>query len=308
MIPNPSAATSAACTVPTLRRAAVLIGMLLVHAAAAAGFPLTVTDDLGRSVTFDASPERIVSLAPNHSESVCALGACERLVGVDRHSDYPARLAGVRSLGDAFAPDIEGIVALQPDLVLVDEYSSVHLALEPLGIAVYAGTPQTYDETLAYLTLLGSILGADDMAADVVADIEATVASVVERLEGAERPTVFFELDPTPYSAGPGSFIGVILATAGGENVVTAAMGDFPQVDPEFVVLADPDVIVLSDAPFGESAATVAARPGWGNLTAVRDDRVIELSVDEVNLVSRAGPRIAQAVELLARLLHPDLF
>ncbi len=281
---------------------------LLACGAMAAGFPLTVSDDLGRAVTLDERPLRIVSLAPSHSESVCALEACDRLVGVDRHSDHPAELVELASLGDAFAPDLEAIVMLRPDLVLVDEYSSVHLALEPLGITVFAGTPQTYDETLAFLTLLGTMLGAEERAAGLVAEIEATVADVAARVAGAERPTVFFELDSTPYSVGPNSFIGQVLDMAGAENIVTASMGDFPQVDPEFVVLADPAFIVLSDAPFGESAASVAARPGWGGLAAVTGGRVVELSVEQVNLVSRAGPRIGHAVELLARLFHPELF
>jgi len=290
------------------KRAATLL-LLLAGAVSAAGtYPLTVTDDLGRQVTFERAPLRIVSLAPSHSESVCAVGACGKLVGVDTNSDFPAGLADVSVVGDAFAPNVEAIVALAPDLVLADEYSSVHVALEPLGITVYAGTPQTYDEVLAFLTLLGAILDQGEQAGAVVAEIEATVAAVAERVGGAPRPTVFIELDPTPYSAGPASYLGTILDKAGGENIVTASMGDFPRVDPEFVVAADPDFIVLTDAPFGESAATVAARPGWGRLAAVVGGRVLELGVDDVNILARAGPRVGDAVALLARLLHPGMF
>lgn len=292
-----------------MTRTLVLTLTMLFTAVASAGtFPLNVTDDLGRHLTFELAPLRIVSLAPSHSESVCAVDACGRLVGVDTNSDHPAGLAYLTVVGDAFAPDLEAIVALEPDLVLADEYSSVHLALEPLGIAVYAGTPQTVDETLAFLTLLGAILDRDEQAATLVATIEASIVAVAERVAGAPRPTVFIELDPTPYSVGPASYLGAILETAGGENIVTVTMGDFPQVDPEFVVASDPDVIVLNDAPYGESAATVAARPGWGRLSAVVNGRVLELSTDEVNLLSRAGPRIGEAVALLARLLHPELF
>lgn len=292
----------------SLTRAALLLVLLLVPVSSAGTYPLTVTDDLGRQVSFETPPLRIVSLAPSHTESVCALDACGRLVGVDTNSDYPAGLAYLRVVGDAFAPNVEAIVALEPDLVLADEYSSVHLALEPLGIAVYAGTPQTYDETLAFLELLGAILNEDEQAAVLVAAIEDTVAAVTERVRGASRPTVFLELDPTPYSVGPASYLGTILDMAGGQNIVTAAMGDFPQVDPEYVVASDPDFIVLTDAPFGETVATVAARPGWGRLSAVAGGRVLELSVDEVNILARAGPRIGEAVALLARLLHPELF
>lgn len=271
-------------------------------------FPLSVTDDLGRTVVLEAPPQRIVSLAPSHSETVCALGACGRLVGVDRHSDYPAGLGYLTQLGDAFAPDLEAIVALRPDLVLVDEYSNAQAALEPLGVTVYAGTPQTLQETLSFIGLLGSMLGEDEAARGLVAEIEATIASVEAQLADASRPTVFVELDPTPYSVGPASYLGELLTRAGGVNIVTAAMGDFPQVDPEYVVVSDPDVIILTDAPYGETATTVAARPGWAGITAVTSGRVEELSVDEVNLLSRAGPRMGEAVALLARLLHPDRF
>lgn len=289
-------------------RTAVLVLVLLVATASAGTYPFHVTDDLGRELTFERAPLRIVSLAPSHTESVCALSACDRLVGVDTNSDHPADLDHLRVVGDAFAPNVEAIVALTPDLVLADEYSSVHKALEPLGITVYAGTPQTFAETVSYLALLGAILDEEQAAADVVAGIEATVAAVTERVSGAQRPTVFVELDPTPYSVGPASYLGTILAMAGGDNIITAAMGDFPQVDPEYVVASDPDVIVLSDAPFGETAATVAARPGWARLSAVVSGRVLELSVDDVNVLSRAGPRVGEAVALLARLLHPELF
>ena len=292
----------------SLTRLAFLLLLLLAAHAAAGTYPLSVTDDLGRDLSFERAPARIVSLAPSHTESVCALSACDLLVGVDNNSDHPAGLEHLRLVGDAFAPNVEAVVALEPDLVLADEYSSVHLVLEPFGITVYAGTPQTFDEILAYLRLLGAILDKEEQAATAVADIEATVAAVTERISGAPTPTVFLELDPTPYSVGPASYLGTILSMAGGDNIVTAAMGDFPQVNPEYVVASDPDFIVLTDAPFGESAASVAARPGWARLSAVVGDRVLELSVDEVNILSRAGPRVGEAVALLARLLHPGLF
>src|SRR5690606_30942582 len=102
-------------------------------------------------------------------------------------------------------------------------------------------------------------------------------------------------------------FIGELLKLAGGANVVTAEMGDFPQVSPEFVVASDPEVILLTDAPFGETAAGVAARPGWSKLSAVTEGRVIELSTRQVNLLTRPGPRLGEALWELVSLLHPEL-
>ncbi len=293
-----------------MRRVLLLPALLLAFAlsSALAAFPLTVVDDLGREVTIAAQPQRIVSMAPSHTESVCGLGACDALVGVDRHSNWPQSVLPLATLGDAFAPDLEAIVALEPDLVLVDEYSGMHEPLAALGITVYAGTPQTLDETLAFLGLLGEMLGQQSEAAVVVGRIQGELGAVRELLEGGVRPTVFVELDPTPFSAGPDSYIGTLLNIAGGDNVVDASLGDFPQVDPEYVVAADPQVILLTDAPFGVTAAEVASRPGWAGIAAVRDGRVIEVDAELVDMLSRNGPRLSQAVLELARLLHPDRF
>ncbi|HZJ08886.1 MAG TPA: ABC transporter substrate-binding protein [Trueperaceae bacterium] len=288
------------------RRPLLLLSLVLLSSLAAAQ-GVTVSDDLGREIRLDETPKRIVSLAPSHSESVCAVASCDLLVAVDSNTDFPEEIADLPRVGNAFAPDIEAIVALEPDLVLADEYSGVHEALQRLGVTVYAGTPQTVEETLAYFTTLGVIFDESERAAELSASIEASFEAVGEALEGVARPRVFIELDPTPYSAGPNSFIGTLLSRAGGDNIVTGDMGDFPQVAPEFVVASDPEIILLTDAPFGESAASVAARPGWASITAVREDQVLELSVEQVNLLTRAGPRLAEAVELLVTLLHPEL-
>lgn len=293
-----------------MRRALLPSALLLAFAlsSAFAAFPLTVVDDLGREVTLTASPARVVAMAPSHTETVCALGACDRLVGVDRHSNWPAEVAGLATLGDAFAPDLEALVALEPDLVLVDEYSGMHEPLAALGLTVYAGTPQTLEETFAFFELLGAMLGREAAAALLVGRVEGELAGVAARLEGVTPPTVFVELDPTPYTVGPASYVGTLVRLAGGENVVDAALGDFPQVDPEYVVAADPEVILLTDAPFGVTAADVAARPGWAGIAAVREGRVLELTPETVDMLSRNGPRLGQAVIQLARLLHPDRF
>jgi len=280
------------------------VAALLLQAALA---QTVVVDDLGREVALAAPPARVVSMLPSHTESVCALQACDLLVGLDRHSDL-AGLGDLPRLGDAFAPDLEAIVALEPDLVLVDEYSGLHAPLEELGVTVYAGSPQTVDETYAYLADLGRLLGRETEAAVLLGRLRGELVAFAALLEGAERPTVFVELDATPYSAGPGSYLDELLALAGGANVVPASLGPFPQVDPEFVVLADPDVVLLLDAPFGVTAQDVARRPGWEGLRAVTSGRVVELSDDEVDALSRPGPRLGEAVRLLVRLLHPELF
>lgn len=290
-----------------LLRSALLLALTLPFAFAST-YPQSVVDDLGRDVTLQAKPTRIVAMAPSHTETVCALGACDLLVGVDTNSDWPESVLPLATLGDAFAPDLEAIVALEPDLVLVDEYSGIAEPLAALGLTVYAGTPQTYDETLEFFGLLGGLLDREAEAALLVGRVEGEVRGVAAVLEGIDGPTVFIELDPTPYSAGPNSYLGTLLAFAGGINVLDASLGDFPLVDPEYVVAADPEVILLTDAPFGVTAADVAARPGWAGMRAVEEGRVLELDSETVDMLSRAGPRLGEAVQALARLLHPDRF
>ena len=282
----------------------LLVMLGFVHAA----WPVSVVDDLGREVRLEAAPTRIVSLVPSHTETVCALGACDRLVGRDVFSDHPPSVLSLPSLGSAFAPDLEALVALEPQLVLVDEFSVAADALAPLGIPVYAGTPQRLDEVFELIDRFALLLGTRAEGALLAGRLRGELDAVAALVEGRQRPTVFYEIDPTPYSVGPESFIGTLITMAGGENVVPAELGDFPLVDPEFVVAADPDVIVLADAPYGVDEATVRARPGWSAIAALRDGRVYELEQEQGDALSRAGPRVSEALLLLARLLHPEAF
>jgi len=292
---------------PAALRRLFLLALACVGVAHAA-WPVTVVDDLGRDVTLSAPPQRIVSLVPSHTETVCALGACERLVGRDTWSDFPAAVATLQDLGSAFAPDLEAIVALRPDLVLVDEYSGAAEALAPLGLVVYAGTPQRLDELFVTIDRLGRLLGAPTEAALLAGRLQGELDGVAAVVAGLVGPSVFYEVDPSPYSVGPASFIGTLIDMAGGRNVVPEGLGDFPLIDPEFVVAADPQVIVLADAPYGVDAAAVAARPGWGAIAAVREGRVVELSQEQSDVMSRAGPRVGEALLLLVGILHPGAF
>lgn len=287
---------------------AALFAALLLGGARATEYPLTVIDDLGREVTLTAEPQRLIAMVPSHTELVCALGACERLVAVDDFSNHPEAVNDLPHLGSAFTPDLEALVALEPDLVLVDEYSEMAAALSELGIVVYAGTPQSLDEIFDSYEIVGALLNREAEAALLADRVRGTIDAVAARTAGIEPVRVYFEIDATPYSVGPNSFIGLLLARAGGISIVPADLGDFPQIDPEFVVAADPEMIVLADAPFGESLATLRERPGWSALGAIEKGAVAELSQAQVDLLNRAGPRVGEAVQFLAQLLHPDLF
>jgi iron complex transport system substrate-binding protein len=288
---------------PTLLPLLALASLVLASASWAQG---PVVDDLGREVRLSAPPQRVVSMIPSHTETVCALDACDLLVGVDTFSDHPARVDELPDLGSAFDADLERLIALEPDLVLTDEYSGLAEALAPLGIPVYAGMAERTEEVWEIVAEVAALLDRRAAGALLIGRAEGRVEALAGRAEGESGPRVFVELDATPYSVGPRSYLGQLLRRAGARNVVPAELGDFPQVDPELVIEADPEVILLLDAPFGESLETLAGRPGWAGIDAVRSGRVIELTQDQVDLLTRPGPRLPEALELLLDLLAPE--
>lgn len=285
-----------------------MVFVLTLSSLALAGWPVQVIDDLGRVVVLEREPLRLVSLVPSHTELVCALGACERLVGRDTWSNYPASVGGLPDLGSAFSADLEALLALQPDLVLVDEYSGVADVLSALGLVVFAGTAQQLADIFDITGRIGALLGVDDRAAALVADLQAEVAAVTAAVAGRGRPSVYYELDPSPYSVGPDSYLGMLIELAGGRTIVPAELGDFPLLDPEFVVAANPAIIVVGDAAYGVDAAVLRARPGWAGIAALRSGRVVELDAAASDMLSRAGPRVAEALRVLAHAIHPGAF
>lgn len=289
-------------TLPPKTMLAVTLFALLPTAAATT-YPLTLTDDLGRKVTLKAEPKRIISMVPSHSETLCAVGACGKLVGVDRYSDYPQQVARLPKVGDLFAPDVEAMVALKPDLVLVSKYSKLEGPLTQAGIPTIALDMEKYDEVFSKTLTLGRIVNREAQAKNVVLNLRREIARVEILTRNAVRkPTAYFEIDPTPYSIGPNSFMGVLLTKAGARNIIPASLGDFPKVDPELIVKANPELML------GLTRQAAAARPGWSGLRAVRAGRVIDIPKDLNTILSRPGPRMGQALRGLARLIHPELF
>ncbi len=302
------AATPAASTSPSQTPTATSAS----SASAAAAYPLTLTDDAGRETTLEAEPARIVSLAPSNTEIVCALEACDRLVGVTDIDAYPAEVADVPDVVVAAQVDTEAVIAAEPDLVLAagNELtpSSVIAQLRDLGLTVMTLYPETLDEVYADIELVGSALGRDTEAADLVAGMRERAAAVTDAVAGAERLRTFYEVgvfENTIYAAGEGSFLANLVDLAGGEPITGDATGT---IAIEALVGADPELIVLGDASYDETitAASVASRPGWAGMTAVGEGNVIEFIDDLV--VTRPGPRIVAGLEALARAIHPEAF
>lgn len=274
--------------------------------------PLTFTDSLGRTVTLETIPQRVVSLAPSNTEILFAVGAGSQVIGRDEFSDYPPEAASIASIGGSFGEyNVEAIVALEPDLVLAAEINPPELVqqLEDLGLTVYyLGNPVTLEEMYTNLEIAASLTGHD--VTELVDSLKARVAAVDEKIAPlSSRIPVFYEVDATdpskPWTYGPGTFGDLLIARAGGYNIGGIASDPYPQISIEQIVAANPSVIILGDSMWGVTPDAVKARPGWETIPAVVSDSIYPF---DDNLVSRPGPRLVDGLEQLAKLLRPELF
>lgn len=274
----------------------VLVLMLLVSHAAQA---FQVVDDRGVSVTFAQAPQRIVSLLPSLTETVCALGQCARLVGVDRYSNYPESVKNLPQVGGGLDPNIEAIVALKPDVVLMATSSRVGERLQSLGIKVVALEPKTHADVKRVLEKIGQVLAVTD-AQSIWRSIDAAISAAAQSLPKSVASTrVYFEVNPGPYGAGESSFIGETLTRLGVKNIIGSKLGPFPKLNPEFVVRANPDVIMTAE----RSVDSMAQRPGWQSLRALREHRLCVFSTDQSDVLVRPGPRMSEGARLMAQCL-----
>jgi iron complex transport system substrate-binding protein len=264
-----------------------------------APFPLEVRDDLGRLVVVPNSPRRIVCLLPSFTETVFALGAGDRVVGVDDYSDYPEQAARLPKLGGLYDTQVERALALEPDLIFVSEHSAALSALSRGTTAVWAGEPRKLEDVYRIVELTGRLIGRASEAVQLALRMKEQIATEERRVTGLPPVSVYYELDPALYSVGPSSFIGVLISKAGGLNIVPAALGDFPKISPELVISSNPAVII------GASLDDVERRPGWRAISAVSARRVYQWTGDESHLLSRPGPRLPQGLRALAKRLHP---
>jgi len=262
---------------------------------------IQVSDDRGRLVRLPKAPQRIVSLLPSLTETVCALQACARLVGVDRFSNWPASVRGLPTLGGLEDTQIERLMALKPDLVLAAGSSRAIDRLEALGLTVVVLEPKNLQDTQRVVLRVAQALGDADAGPALWQRLQARVAAAAARVPPALRgQTVYFEVAAAPYAAGEASFIGQTLARLGLANVVSAALGPFPKLNPEFVVRAQPALIMAT----ASAVADMPARPGWAGLRALRDKRHCGFAAEPWDALVRPGPRLAEAAEALADCLE----
>jgi iron complex transport system substrate-binding protein len=294
---------------------AAFFAVALVFFAAAAAAPARaatqrVTDEVGRSVELPQPVMRIVSLAPSVTETLFALGLGDRVVGDTDYCDYPPEAKSRAHVGGPVDPNLEEIAKLHPDLVLVarsiNREATVH-SLEQLGLAVYATDPRTVEQVLDSSQRLGELLGAGDRGAQAVAALRKRLANLRAGLVGLQPKTALFVVWQTPLiSVGRSTFLADALTTAGARSVIDTAQ-DWPEVSLETVVKLQPDYLIFSDDEPQKLQRQLAELPrsaGWRNLNAVRENHIVILS----EAISRPAPRLLDAIEQLARALHPERF
>jgi iron complex transport system substrate-binding protein len=273
---------------------------LLAVLAGPAWASITLRDDRGVTMRFERSPQRIVTLLPSLTETVCALGRCALLVGVDRFSNSPPQVQALPRLGGLEDAQVERIAALKPDVVLAAPSARVIDRLEALGLRVVIVDAKTHGDVQRSLGLVATLLGTPAEADRTWARIQQALAEAAARVPASVRgQKVYFEVDPTPYAAGAGSFIGETLQRLHMGNVIGPALGPFPRLNPEFVVRARPDIIMAAQRSLDE----MARRPGWAGLPALRQRRTCGFDVQHYEVLVRPGPRMGEAALQLADCL-----
>jgi iron complex transport system substrate-binding protein len=271
------------------------------------GFPVTVTRSDGRELTIAEAPQRIASLSPGATEVLYAVGAGPQIVATDLQSDYPPEAANTTKL-DAFQPNLEAIAGVEADLIIIaSNQDNVVEALDGLGETVlFLEVPDTIDGVMEQVRLLARVSGRARQGERLAQELEGRIEGVTRRLAGVrEGPRVYHELDNTFFTVAPNSFVGDFYNLLKAQNIAEGAPTAYPQLSQEEILDRDPEVIILADADAGESPQTVKARPGWGVISAVKNDRIYVIDPD---LVSRPGPRVVDGLEQLAHFLYPEKF
>jgi iron complex transport system substrate-binding protein len=287
---------------------------LLLAACASAPAAITLTDGLSRTVTLHGPAQRIVSLAPSNTELLYEVGAGAQVVGRDGFSNFPAEVKALPSVGGSMGNyNLAAIAALKPDLVLaagINTPADVK-SLEALGLTVfYLNNPLHMDGLYQNLQSVGTLTGKTVQAAALIQSLQVRIKAIEDKVPLiTTHYKVYYELDATdplrPYTAGPGSYINILLTTAGDQNIGAALSSPYASISSDEVIKLNPDFILLGDAPYGVTIDSVMQRPGWSVINAVKNKHVYLFDDDTV---SRPTARIVDAIEMLAKILHPDVF
>ena len=266
-----------------------------------------VTDEAGRRVRLPLKIDRIVSLAPNLTEIVYAVGAGDQLVGDTEYCDYPAEAKKVAKIGDTMHPSVERIIALKPQIVLVSTASQLEAFTKQLDqqqIAVYVTNPQSLDDVFRSIQTLGDLLGHHDGSASIVADLRRRAAAVEVATSTVKPIKVFYQVSGEPlYTIGRESYLTDLVRRAGGVSATADVSGAFPRYSDEAALAAKPEAIILATGGAMDTANATVASP-FRNSPAVLNNRVYKINGD---YLSRPGPRLIEGLEQMAGALHPEV-
>lgn len=287
---------------PRALRVGLLALALMSAAGLAAAAPIVLFDSAHHEHRFEHPPERIASLLPSLTETVCKLQACNRLVIVDRYSDWPSSVIRLPKAGGLEDADVERIVSERPDVVLLAHAPRLEERLRSLGLDVFEFETETYAAIGRNVSTIGTMLGVPQRAERLNQQIQRSMEEIATATRNRlvrRAPLVYFEVDPAPYGAGPQSFIGEMLGRTGARNIITPDLGPFPKLNPEYVVRANPDVIYASPAEVPQ----LAERPGWDRIRAVREHRICSFPPETRDTIVRPGPRVAEGFKALSDCL-----
>ena len=265
------------------------------------------TDDLGRTIKIPAKIERIVSLTPNLTENVFAVGAGEKLVGATSYCDYPAEVAKIQKIGDTVNPNLEAIVAQKPQLVLVTTASQIESftkRMEERGVPVFVTNPKNLSDVLRNLRQIGDLLGTQEKAEKLVGDLQNRISNVENKIKSENPLRVFVQISPEPFTVGRDSFVTDLVRRAGGLSVTGNIPEAYPRISKETALASQPEAIILSSGgAMGEGNGAPAEI--FRESPAVKNGKVFKVNGD---FLARPGPRLINGLEEMAKALHPQVF
>lgn len=269
-------------------------------------YPVKITDGYGREIELEKPAEKIISLAPSMTETIFALGAGDRLVGVTTYCNYPEEAKEIDQVGDFEGPNLESVIEKNPDVVVAlamgdDEKSK----LEDAGITVFLQDPQNLDEVFDNIKKIGTILGLHEEAESLTSNMNAKKDSIVETVSNYDSKKVFYEVWSEPLmTAGPGSILDEMINLSNGENIAYDAESLYPEYSLELLIERNPEVYLTADDGF-KTVEDIKNREGYENITAIKENNIYMLHPD---IVSRTGPRIIEGLEMIAQAIHPEAF
>lgn len=268
---------------------------------------ISILDDFGNEIKLEAPAQRIISLAPSNTEILFAVGAGDKVIGVTTFDDYPEEVLQIEKIGDFNGMNLERIIELEPDLVINygEGITEETQRLVEAGIQIAGFEPESIEEIVETIKRVGILTGKVAESETLAGEMLKKEAELIGMVQGLKKKTVFYEIWHEPLmAAGPGSFVDQLIQLAGGINVAGDAESEYPQFDLEQLIERNPQVYLTANDLPEKTVESIKSRPGYENIEAIKSDQIYLLNG---NIMSRPGPRIIEALELLIKAIHPEI-